>query len=119
MPRVLIAEDMLDTREVLQIGLQRAGFEVFLAGDGEDALRMAGEIGCDILLLDLRLPKLDGMAVLRRLRAEVQRPLPVILMTASSNAAELERGLAAGAIAYLIKPFRIAEMVSTIQRYLG
>ncbi len=118
MARVLIADDIPDTREILMIGLQRAGFEVMQAENGAVALRMVESEKPDVLLLDLRLPEIDGLAVLKQLRARGAHP-PIIIMTASNHPVELERALAAGADAYILKPFRLAEVVSVVRQYVA
>ncbi len=118
MARVLIADYIPDTREILMIGLQRAGFEVIQAENGAVALRMVETEKPDILLLDLRLPEVDGLAVLKQLRARGAHP-PIIIMTASNHPVELERARAAGADAYILKPFRLAEVVSVVRQYVA
>ncbi len=118
MARVLIADDIPDTREILMIGLQRAGFEVIQAENGTVALRMVETEKPDVLLLDLRLPEIDGLTVLKQLRAHGAYP-PIIIMTASNHPVELERARAAGADAYILKPFRLAEVVSVVRQYVA
>src|ERR1700757_2480262 len=108
MARILIAEDVADIADILRIGLERAGFTVVVTYDGEAALSrgLAGDI--DLAILDIRMPRLDGMSVLREIRAlPAMQQYPIILLTANITQEEMADGFAAGADAYIIKPFRV------------
>jgi DNA-binding response OmpR family regulator len=117
MARILIAEDAPDIGEVLTIGLSQQGFDTVAANDGPSALAKALQGGIDLAILDIRMPGMDGVEVLRQLRAE-GRTYPVILLTANITPAEKTRGYAAGASAYIIKPFRLTEVVSEVRALL-
>ena len=104
--RVLLAEDDPDIQLVARMSLKRAGFDVTVAGDGNEALRRAAESKPDVILLDWMMPELDGLETCARLKADsALRDVPVIFLTAKSQESEIARGLALGALGYITKPF--------------
>jgi DNA-binding response OmpR family regulator len=111
--RVLIVEDSDALRESLRSGLAREGFAVDVAADGELGLRHAVNDPFDVLILDLQLPKLDGLTVLERLRGKPNRP-HVLVLTARDRVEDRVRGLNAGADDYLVKPFAFEELLARI-----
>jgi two-component system OmpR family response regulator len=111
--QILLAEDDADTAEFVSRGLGELGHNVLRAGDGEDALHYATTESCDVLVLDRMLPALDGLAVLRRLRA-ARIETPVLLLTALGRIEDRVEGLNAGADDYLVKPFAFSELVARI-----
>jgi DNA-binding response OmpR family regulator len=117
--RILVADDMADIRFILQYGLERAGYEVILAEDGCVALELALNGSIDAAIIDIRMPQLNGIDLLKRLRAtEITKTLPVILLTASALSDEIREGIISGASAYIVKPFTISEVVAQIQANL-
>ena len=119
-PLVLVADDDPDILELVCFRLERAGYEVVKAQDGEEALRAAGERQPDLAVLDVMMPKLTGYDVTRRIRADEQTSrIPVILLTARVQEADVERGFEAGADDYLKKPFSPQELRSRVQAILG
>jgi len=115
--RVLLIEDDRASRESLQSDLQRAGFVVDTAADGETAEYLGATESYDIALLDLGLPKISGIEVLRRWRA-ANNPIPVIVLTARDAWHEKVDGFKAGADDYLGKPFHIEELLARISAVL-
>jgi putative two-component system response regulator len=114
--RVLVVEDDRAIRSLLTNLLERHGFTVPVACDGEAALRAAQEHLPHVVLLDVGLPKLDGHEVTRRLRAErASRTLPIIMLTARSSQADLIAGLDAGADDFVTKPFRAPELLARVR----
>ncbi len=113
MNRVLIVEDEPAIRDAVQYALKGEGFEVEAAMDGEAGLRAGLEDAFDVVILDLMLPRMSGMEVCRRLRAESS--VPIIMLTAKG--AELDRvlGLEIGADDYVTKPFSMAELIGRIR----
>jgi len=102
---ILIADDRPSSRELLRTVLERAGYSVIEAADGEEALERAQAAHPDLILLDLQMPKLDGYGVLERLRKDERfRALPVLALTASAMSGDREKILAAGFTDYLSKP---------------
>jgi DNA-binding response OmpR family regulator len=111
--RVLIVEDSSTLCESLRVGLSREGFAVDTACDGELGLNYARNNPYDVLVLDLMLPKLDGMSVLARLRDKVDRP-HVLILTANDRVHDRVSGLNNGADDYLVKPFAFEELLARI-----
>jgi len=107
--RILIAEDDATLAAGLQRTLRQAGHAVDWAKDGCEADAALGLLDFDLLILDISLPRLSGLEVLRRLRARNSR-LPVLLLTALDSLSDRVRGLDAGADDYLVKPFQLAEL---------
>ena len=118
--KVLLVEDEEDIRKVAQISLQfRGGWEVSLAANGEEGLALAKSERPDVILLDCMMPKLDGYETCRRLKQEPSlRQIPVIFLTARAQEAEVRKGLALGAIGYLIKPFNPMSLAAEIREIL-
>jgi DNA-binding response OmpR family regulator len=112
--RILIAEDQRKIAEAIERGFRLAGIEATIAGDGEAGLQLALEEYFDAIILDIMLPKLDGLEVLTRLRS-AQRTTPVLLLSARSEVEDRIRGLDRGADDYLPKPFVLAELVARVK----
>src|SRR5918994_5592136 len=114
--RVLVVDDEPMVREVLSRYLERDGFEVESAADGELALQAFEARRPDLVLLDLMLPRLDGFEVFRRIRARA--PSPVIMITARGDVTDRIVGLEIGADDYVSKPFSPAEVVARVRAVL-
>ena len=115
-PRVLVVEDDEDIAQALQRSLRLEGYEVRLAGDGEAALRTAITFQPDLVVLDLGLPKLDGIEVARRLRA--RDDVPILVLTARDAVDARVEGLDSGADDYLVKPFERDELLARLRALL-
>jgi DNA-binding response OmpR family regulator len=119
-PLVLVADDDHDILTLVSFRLERAGYEVVGARDGEEALRLALERVPDLAVLDVMMPKLDGYEVTTRLRQNrATRRMPVILLTARVQEADIARGFEAGADDYVKKPFSPQELGARVQAILG
>jgi DNA-binding response OmpR family regulator len=119
-PLVLIADDDPDILSLVRLRLERAGYDVLAAQDGEQALSAALERPPDLVLLDVMMPKLDGHEVTERLRGnEATRHVPVILLTARVQEADIARGVHAGADDYVAKPFSTHELRDRVHAALG
>ena len=114
--RVLVVEDDLDIAGVLRRSLDKDGYEVRLAGDGQAALEQSGEFQPDAVILDLGLPKLDGVEVCRRLRADGD--VPILMLTARDALDARVEGLDSGADDYLVKPFERDELLARLRALL-
>jgi len=114
--RILVVDDEAAIRETVGYALRGEGYEVSDAADGEEALEVARSNGFDVLILDLMLPKLSGVEVCRRLRAESD--VPILLLTAKDAEVDRVLGLEAGADDYVTKPFSIAELVGRVRAIL-
>jgi len=119
-PVLLVADDDEDILTLVQLRLSRSGYEVVVARDGEEALRLAREKQPDLAVLDWMMPKASGLEVLRAIRADAElRDIPVVLLTARASEADSEEGLAAGADDYIAKPFSPQELAARIQVILA
>lgn len=112
--RILLVEDSPRLRRSISDGLRDAGFNVDTAGDGAEGLQMARGASYDVIILDILLPKLSGMDVLRELRAE-GNTTSVIMLTARDTVADRVAGLRGGADDYLIKPFAFDELLARVE----
>jgi DNA-binding response OmpR family regulator len=112
---VLLVEDNRSLSEMVGEYLESKGFGVDFARDGVDGLRLASENSYDVVVLDLMLPRLDGIEVCRRLRAEAKKATPVLMLTARDTLADKVTGLDAGADDYLVKPFAIQELEARVR----
>ena len=117
MTRILIAEDEPHIVRFLVKGLQAQGYATTAAADGDEALALARSGAFDLMLLDLGLPRLDGLRVLAEMR-HAQVRLPVIVVTARGSSADIVNGLDCGADDYLSKPFRLAELLARVRARL-
>lgn len=113
MLRVLLAEDDIDTCQFVARGLHELGHSVLVANTGEDALHLACTETLDVIVLDRMLPGLDGLTVLKRLRA-MAITIPVLMLTALGRIEDRVDGLESGADDYLIKPFAFSELAARI-----
>jgi two-component system cell cycle response regulator DivK len=117
--RILIADDRSSSRELLRLVLERAGYEVIEAEDGEQALDRARTGNPDLILLDLQMPVLDGYGVLAALRGDARfQRLPILALTASAMRGDREKIMAAGFTDYLAKPAGPEILRETVARLL-
>jgi EAL domain-containing protein (putative c-di-GMP-specific phosphodiesterase class I)/FixJ family two-component response regulator len=115
-PLVLIADDDPTVRKLLKRALEREGFEIALAADGQEALDQIRRRDVAVVLLDIRMPVLDGLDALREIRADDRlRLLPIILITGANAVSERVLGLEAGADDYLVKPFALREVAARVR----
>ncbi|MDH4384969.1 MAG: phosphate regulon transcriptional regulator PhoB [Caulobacter sp.] len=118
-PTIVIAEDEDALATLLQYNLEKEGYRVLIAGDGEEALIVIDEHNPDILLLDWMLPKVSGIEVCRRLRQKTEtRNLPILMLTARGEESDRIRGLDTGADDYVVKPFSMTELLARIRAVL-
>ena len=119
-PVVLAADDDEDILELVAFRLERSGYTVLKARDGEEALQVAREARPDLAVLDVMMPKLDGFEVTRAIRADgATKAMPIILLTARAQDADVQAGFDAGADDYLRKPFSPQELRARVQAILG
>ena len=119
MKKILIADDKATSRELLRTVLERQGYEVMEAADGEEALQKALAEFPDLILLDLQMPRRTGYEVLGELRKDARHAaLPIIALTASAMQGDRERALAAGFTGYLAKPVALVQLREEVQRLL-
>jgi CheY-like chemotaxis protein len=119
-PLILCADDDDDILSLVALRLERAGYRVERASDGERALELARELHPDVVVLDVMMPRRTGPEVIELLRADPQTSgMRMVLLSARVQQGDIEHGLEAGADAYLPKPFRANELVELVQRLLG
>lgn len=114
--KILVVDDEPPMIQVLSYNLKQSGYEVLVARDGEEALAQARRHLPDLILLDLMLPKIDGLEVCRRLRRE--RDVPIIMLTARDDEIDRVVGLELGADDYVAKPFSVRELLARIRNVL-
>src|ERR1051326_1213533 len=118
-PLILVVDDVPDNLEILQLRLESQGYAVITAGDGEEAVAAVRDKLPDLILLDIQMPKLDGVAALKELKADASLPfIPVILVTARADARDVVAGLDAGADDYLTKPVDQAALSARVRAML-
>jgi adenylate cyclase len=118
-PLVLVVDDTPENLEIVSMRLEAQSYQVATAVDGEDALAKTYELRPDLILLDIMMPKLDGIAVMRRLKADLSLPfIPIILLTAKADAKDVVSGLEAGGDDYLTKPIDHASLVARVRAML-
>jgi DNA-binding response OmpR family regulator len=120
MTKILIAEDDHDIRELIVLTLQFHGFDVIPAEDGAAAVEIAPTGNFDLILMDVRMPRMTGYEACKHLKAnEATRDIPVIFLSAKGQETEITTGLDAGAADYILKPFAPDKLISTIKKVLG
>ncbi|MCI3134264.1 phosphate regulon transcriptional regulator PhoB [Phenylobacterium aquaticum] len=118
-PFILVVEDEDALSTLLQYNLDKEGYDVVVASDGEEALTLASERLPDLIVLDWMLPKVSGIEVCRRLRQRTEsRNVPIIMLTARSEESDRIRGLDTGADDYVVKPFAMSELSARIRAVL-
>jgi two-component system cell cycle response regulator DivK len=119
MKKILVADDRATSRELVRTVLENAGYEVFEAGNGLEALRHAREFRPDLIILDLHMPGLDGFGVIEELRRDEDlAATPVMALTASAMQGDRERALSIGFTGYISKPIRLRTLRSEVERLL-
>jgi PleD family two-component response regulator len=117
--RILIADDEPHIRQILRFTLERAGYQVYLAADGEDALKQAAELKPNLVLLDVMMPKVDGYEVCRKMRQDFSlNQIPVIMLSARGEQRDRVAGLEGGANDYLVKPYSNEELLLRVKNVL-
>ncbi|MCA9944131.1 MAG: response regulator [Ardenticatenaceae bacterium] len=117
---VLVVDDEFEIRQLLATMLTMMGYESFMAQDGLDALEKIPEYQPDILILDVMMPRMDGLTLCRRLRdAAETAELPIIMLSGKAHQEAIQEGLQAGANRYLVKPTGLDELTRNINEVLG
>ena len=115
MARILISEDERDIRELIAFTLQIAGHEVIPTRNGEEALEMTGKEMPDLIILDVRMPRISGYDVCQQIKSDPgTMHIPIVFLSAKGQDAEVKAGLEAGAVEYIIKPFSPDQLVNQI-----
>jgi DNA-binding response OmpR family regulator len=120
MAKILIAEDEPDIRELVTFMLRFAGYEVIAASNGEEAVHTASRELPDLILMDVRMPRMTGYDACRIMKANPDlRDVPVVFLSAKGQEAEIQSGLDAGAEEYLLKPFSPSELTQRVRGILS
>jgi len=117
--KVLIVDDEPNIVTSLTFLMKKSGFETSVARDGDEALTEVERFGPDLVLLDVMMPKRDGFEVCQKLRAAGHTQLKIVMLTAKGREAEIAKGLAVGADAYVTKPFSTRDLVDEVNRLLA
>jgi two-component system, chemotaxis family, chemotaxis protein CheY len=118
-PRILTVDDSVAMRQMICATLTGAGYEVVQASNGRDALQIASEQSVDLVITDVNMPHMDGIALVRALRGLSQyRTKPLLFLTTESTAARKLEGREAGATGWMLKPFNDERLLATIARFL-
>jgi two-component system, OmpR family, alkaline phosphatase synthesis response regulator PhoP len=118
--KILAVDDEPSIRRLVEVNLQRAGYAITTAPDGQEALNQIARERPDMVLLDVMMPRMDGFELLRRLKADpATAGIPVLMLTAKAQDADVFRGLQSGADFYLTKPFNPKELLMWVQRVFG
>ncbi|HLF74564.1 MAG TPA: response regulator [Anaerolineales bacterium] len=120
MAKILIAEDERDIRDLVAFTLRFAGHEVFAASNGEEAVDLAPKVNPDLILMDVRMPRMTGYEACRLLKANAElKDVPVMFLTARGQESEIQQGFDAGAEEYLLKPFATDQLTSRVKAILA
>lgn len=115
--KILVVDDERHIVRLVQVNLERAGYQVVAAFDGKEALKKVEAEKPDLIVLDVMMPHMDGFEVLKRLRANADtKDIPVIMLTAKAQDADVFRGWASGVDCYLTKPFNPMELLTFVKR---
>ena len=119
MSKILVAEDEKDIRELIGFTLRFAGFEVTLVNNGVEAVEKVSEMQPDLIILDVRMPKMTGYEACRQLQENSDtNTIPVVFLSAKGQETEIKQGLASGAVEYIVKPFAPDELTNQVKEIL-
>lgn len=120
MAKILIAEDERDIRDLVAFTLRFAGHEVFAAANGEEAVELATKVNPDLILMDVRMPRMTGYEACKVMKANADlKDIPVVFLTARGQETEIQQGLEAGAEEYLLKPFAPDQLTTRVKAILA
>lgn len=120
MAKILIAEDERDIRDLIAFTLRFAGYEVFAATNGEEAVAMAPKVNPDLILMDVRMPRMTGYDACRIMKQTPSlKDIPVVFLSAKGQESEIQQGMEAGAEEYLLKPFAPDQLTARIKAILA
>jgi two-component system chemotaxis response regulator CheY len=118
--RILTVDDSASILQVQRLVLSGAGYEVIQASDGQDALTKLNGTAVNLVLTDLNMPRLDGIGLIRAIRANpVHRLVPVIMVTTESKDGKKQEGKAAGATGWIVKPFTPEQLLAVVKKVIG
>ena len=116
MAKILIAEDERDIRDLIEFSLTFAGFEVVTAVDGQDAVEKALKVKPDLIMMDVRMPRMTGYEACAKMKTMDEiKDIPVVILSAKGQESEIQTGLNAGAYEYILKPFAPDELIQRVR----
>jgi DNA-binding response OmpR family regulator len=119
MAKILIAEDERDIRDLVAFTLRFAGYEVFAATNGEEAVELAPKVNPDLILMDVRMPRMTGYEACKILKANPDlKDIPIVFLSAKGQENEIQQGIDAGAEDYLLKPFAPDQLTMRVKAIL-
>ncbi len=117
--RIMTVDDAASVRQLVSFTLSKEGYEVVEACDGKDALQKLTGTQVDMVVTDLNMPEMNGIELIKNLRAEAKyRFIPIIMLTTESQAGIKEEGKAAGATGWIVKPFQPAQLIGVVKKVL-
>jgi two-component system alkaline phosphatase synthesis response regulator PhoP len=120
MAKILIAEDERDIRDLVAFTLRFAGYEVFTASNGEEAVELAPRVNPDLILMDVRMPRMTGYEACKIMKADPDlMDIPVVFLSAKGQENEIQQGMDSGAEDYLLKPFAPDQLTSRVKTILA
>ena len=120
MAKILIAEDERDIRELITFTLKYAGHEVHQAANGEESVSMARDVMPDLIMMDVRMPKMTGYEACSLLKADEKvKHIPVVFLSAKGQETEIQTGLEVGATDYILKPFAPDQLIKRVNEILA
>jgi DNA-binding response OmpR family regulator len=120
MAKILIAEDERDIRDLIEFTLKYAGYEVVKAANGAEAVELASTVKPDLILLDVRMPRMTGYEACRTLKGmDGMKDVPIVFLSAKGQQSEMESGMDAGAYDYILKPFAPDELNRRVKEILA
>ena len=120
MPKtIMTADDSASLRQMVSFTLKQANYEVMEAVDGRDALKKLDGVSVDMLITDLNMPNMDGIELIRQVRAKPQSKfIPIIMLTTESQASKKQEGKSAGATGWIVKPFKPEQLIAVVKKVL-
>lgn len=117
---IMTADDSASVRQMVAFTLKQNGYDVIEAVDGQDALTKLGSKKVDMLLTDLNMPKLDGIGLIKGVRAgTLNKFIPIVMLTTESQDSKKSAGKAAGATGWIVKPFKPEQLIAVVKKLLG
>ena len=117
--KIMVVDDSVSIRMLLSLTLTGAGYDVVEAVDGEDALEKLKSAHFDMLIVDINMPHIDGIELIRQVRTDVRHKfIPIFMLTTESHSLKRHEGKAAGATGWITKPFRAVQLLTIIDNYL-
>ncbi len=117
---IMNVDDSASVRQMVGFTLQQAGYEVITAADGQDALAKLDGSAIHMVITDLNMPNLDGIGLIRQLRANARyKFIPIIMLTTESQLEKKQEGKAAGATGWIVKPFTPEQLIAVVKKVLG